>query len=59
MPAVDISFGMPAAAGHYLTRHDVSRQTVEDITVVMILGTFESLFEKYQVSLKPLKLRIR
>jgi AcrR family transcriptional regulator len=59
VPAVDISFGMPAAAGHYLTRHDVSRQTVEDITVVMILGTFESLIEKYQVSLKPLKRRIR
>lgn len=55
VPAVDISFGMPAAAGHYLTRHDVSRQTVEDITVVMILGTFESLVDKYNVSLKPLK----
>ncbi len=55
VPAVDISFGMPAAAGHYLTRHDVSRQTIEDITVVMILGTFKSLVDKYDVSLKPLK----
>ncbi|TQV84023.1 TetR/AcrR family transcriptional regulator [Exilibacterium tricleocarpae] len=54
MPAVDISFGMPAAAGHYLTRHDVSRQTIEDITVAMIIGSIEGLRQKYQTSLKPL-----
>lgn len=53
-PAMDISFGMPSAAGHYLTRHDVSRQTIEDITVVMIIGSVEALRQKYNTSLKPL-----
>ncbi len=54
LPALDISFGMPAAAGHYLTRHDVSRQTIEDITVTMIIGSIEALQQKYTTSLKPL-----
>lgn len=54
VPAMDISFGMPAAAGHYLTRHDVSRQTIEDITVAMILGSVETLADKYAFSLKTL-----
>jgi AcrR family transcriptional regulator len=54
LPALDISFGMPAAAGHYLTRHDVSRQTIEDITVTMIIGSIEALQQKYKTSLKPL-----
>ena len=55
LPAVDVSFGLPAAAGHYLTRHDVSRQTIEDVTVVMILGAFDALMSKYELTLKPLK----
>jgi len=54
LPAVDISFGMPAAAGHYLTRHNVSRQTIEDITVAMIIGSIEALKAKYNTALKPL-----
>ncbi len=54
LPAADISFGMPSAAGHYLTRHDVSRQTIEDITVTMIIGSVEALKQKYKTSLKPL-----
>ncbi len=54
LPAMDISFGMPAAAGHYLTRHDVSRQTIEDITVVMMIGSVEAISQKYSTSLKPL-----
>jgi len=53
-PAIDISFGMPSAAGHYLTRHDLSRQTIEDITVTMIIGSIEALRKKYNSSLKPL-----
>lgn len=52
--AVDISFGMPAAAGHYLTRHNVSRQTVEDITVAMMVGSIEGLQRNYETALKPL-----
>lgn len=55
LPAVDISFGLPAAAGHYLTRHKANRQTIEDITVIMILGSFEALMKKFELSLKPLK----
>ncbi|TRY33789.1 TetR/AcrR family transcriptional regulator [Aliiglaciecola sp. M165] len=58
VPAVDISFGIPAAAGHYLTRHDVDRQTVENISVTMILGTFEALLGKYETSLKPLQKKL-
>lgn len=56
IPAVDISFGMPAAAGHYLTRHDVSRQTIEDITVAMIIGSIEAVRNKYETSLKSLRM---
>lgn len=57
LPAVDISFGMPAAAGHYLIRHDVSRQTIEDITVAMIIGSINGLMGNYKMSFKPLKKR--
>lgn len=55
LPAVDISFGIPAAAGHYLSRHDLSRETVEDITVVMILGAFEALKDNNDFSLKSIR----
>jgi hypothetical protein len=45
---------MPAAAGHYLRRHKVSRQTVEDITVAMMIGSIEGLKRNYETALKPL-----
>jgi AcrR family transcriptional regulator len=54
LPAVDISFGMPAAAGHYLIRNNANRQTIEDITVAMIIGSVEALKQKYETALKPL-----
>lgn len=54
-PVVDISFGLPAAAGHYLLRHKASRQTVEDITVTMILGTIEAVQTRYKTAFKPLQ----
>lgn len=54
LPAVDISFGLPAAAGHYLTRHNMGRQVLEDITVTMIIGSLETLQREYNTSLKPL-----
>jgi AcrR family transcriptional regulator len=57
LPAVDISFGMPAAAGHYLIRNDVSRQTIEDITVAMLIGSVEALARTYKTSFKLLKKR--
>jgi len=45
--AVDISFGLPAAAGHYLIRHDADRQNIEDITVTMILGSVEAVGARF------------
>lgn len=39
----EISFGLPAAAGEYLVRSGMDRQLVEDITVVMILGSIAGL----------------
>lgn len=59
LPAVDISFGMPAAAGHYLTRHEVSRQTIEDITVTMMIGSIEALKRNYDTALKPLVRKVK
>ncbi len=55
VPVIDISFGLPAAAGHYLTRHDISRQTIEDITVTMILGSIAAIKDRYATSLKRIK----
>ncbi len=52
---IDISFGMPSAAGHYLIHHEMSRQTVEDITVTMMIGSIEAIQSKYETALKPLR----
>ena len=56
-PAVDISYGLPAAAGHYIVHHDTDFQRIEDITVAMILGSLEAVQKKYHASLKPLRKR--
>ena len=52
--ATDISFGLPASAGSYLHRHDFDLQTLEDITVTMILGAVTSLKSEYVGKHKPL-----
>ena len=57
IPVVDISYGLPNAAGHYITRHDIELQNIEDITVAMILGSLEAVMDRYKTSLKPLKRR--
>lgn len=54
IPVVDISFGMPAAAGNYLIYNRANRQTIEDITVAMIVGSIEAIRQKFDTSLKPL-----
>lgn len=54
---VDIALGLPYAAGHYLTRHDVSKQKVEDLTVALMIGSIEGLRNNYERSFKPLKIR--
>lgn len=41
--ATDISFGLPASAGSYLHRHDLDLQTLEDVTVSMIVGSVLNL----------------
>lgn len=51
---VDISFGLPAAGGHYLVRHNMDQQTVEDITSTMILGSIQAVRDKFDVSQKKL-----
>ena len=54
-PVVDISYGLPAAAGHYITSHDTALQEIEDITVIMILGSLEAIASKHKTSLKLLR----
>lgn len=45
--ATDISFGLPAAAGSYLHRHNLEPKTLEDLTVAMIVGTFSDLENRF------------
>lgn len=53
--AVDISFGLPAAAGNLLSKSNLSRDTIEDLTVTMIIGSLESVRNKYETAFKRLK----
>lgn len=54
LATVDISYGIPAAAGHYITHNDADIQQIEDITVLMILGAFNEVRREYPVAIKPL-----
>ena len=56
---VDISYGMPTAAGQYLIHNDINLQTIEDITVAMILGSYQAIQKRYEASLKTLIKRPR
>lgn len=53
--ATDISFGLPASAGEYLLRRNVSRQEIEDLTVSMIVGSFTMVRNDHLRRKKPLK----
>jgi TetR/AcrR family transcriptional regulator, fatty acid biosynthesis regulator len=53
--ATDISFGLPASAGSYLRRHDLPLETVEDLTVTMIIGTIMNVKNEYVARKQPLK----
>lgn len=44
---IDISFGLPAAAGEFLLRGEMDKQAVEDLTVSMIIGTFMRARDDY------------
>ncbi|TQV78775.1 hypothetical protein FKG94_12195 [Exilibacterium tricleocarpae] len=48
-PAVDISFGLPAAAGCYLDEKKADRQTIEDIIVTMTTGSITAIKEGFDV----------
>lgn len=55
IPATSISFGIPVAAGNYLhSADDVDFQTIEDLTVSMIIGSVEVLHRNYATMLKPI-----
>lgn len=44
----DISFGIPAAAGHFLESETTDPAWVEDITVQMIIGSIEGVSNAYK-----------
>jgi len=50
LPIAEISYGLPVAAAHYIIHNDTKLQTVEDITVTMMLASLESTQKKYQSS---------
>ena len=45
--AIDISFGLPSVAGHYLLKGEMPLKEVEDLTVSMILGSFTQFHTDY------------
>ena len=53
--ATDISFGLPAAAGAYLQQRKLSRDQLEDMTVTMIMGTFNELMREQTARLRPIQ----
>jgi AcrR family transcriptional regulator len=53
--ATDISFGLPDAAGNYLDHKKADRKTIEDITVVMIIGCIKALKDNYPTAFKPIR----
>jgi TetR/AcrR family transcriptional regulator, fatty acid biosynthesis regulator len=46
--ATDISFGLSAAAGVYLHRQDIDVQRLEDLTVAMVMGSFDAIKGNYK-----------
>ena len=55
LAATDISFGLPDAAGVYLDQKKADRQTIEDITVAMIIGSIKALKDNYETDFKPIR----
>lgn len=54
IPATDISFGLPEAAGQCLNRKVTDKKTIEDLTVAMILSCIKATKEGYDLKFKPL-----
>jgi AcrR family transcriptional regulator len=55
--ATDISFGLPEAAGQCLNRKVADKQTIEDMTVAMMLSCIGAIKDGYDLKLKPLPKR--
>lgn len=55
VPAVDISFGLPDAAGRYLDANHSDLQLIEDITVAMIIASIMAVVDGYDVKFKPIR----
>jgi AcrR family transcriptional regulator len=53
-PAVDISFGLPEAAGQCLNRKMTDKKTIEDLTVAMILASIQTIKDGYDFKLRPI-----
>jgi hypothetical protein len=53
--AIDISFGLPAAAGTYLLQRKLSRDQLEDLTVTMVMGTLNELKREQTARLQPIR----
>lgn len=54
IPATDISFGLPEAAGHCLNRKVTDKQTIEDLTVAMILASIKATKDNSELNFKSL-----
>lgn len=55
IPVVDISFGLPDAAGRYLEEKGADKQFIEDITVTMILGSISAIKDEFDFRFKPIR----
>jgi hypothetical protein len=54
IPTVDISVGLPEAAGQCLNRKVTDKKTIEDLTVAMILASIQAIKDGYDLKLKPI-----
>jgi len=57
--ATDISFGIPSAAGAYLLQRKLPLKEIEDLTTVMIMGTFTAIKSDYMINKTPIAGRLR
>jgi AcrR family transcriptional regulator len=55
LPAVDISFGLPEAAGQCLNRKMTDRKTIEDLTVSMILASIQATKDGYDLKFRSFR----
>ncbi len=54
VPAMDISYGIPDAAGRYLADKAADRVVVEEITVTMLLACIDAIRKSYDVKFRTI-----